>query len=685
MWASPFSLAESALPTMAHPRPTVRVAAAQLRSRPIDYRSSAEAALAQVDKSLGELEGVVQKAGDLKCDVLALPEDTLGLGRWEAAHKDALGPVLRPAVARMLTRLGQAAASRRMFLVCCNDTAEPDGSVCNTAFFLGRDGKEIGRYRKVNMPIHELDKKRGDHFPVFPTSDLGTVGMLICYDMVFPEAARCLALEGADIIFHPTLGGAAIGDDDISRAAFRTRAVENFVYLVVAERGVGSMIISPRGKILAEAKGPDDIVFADIDPFGGREGGDAMNYQTDMRARLFRERSPSAFGMLTNPNPPVLAKVPETMTVQEAVRISDRALTVGEEQFSQANALLGEGKTNEAAAAFERLRTEYRQTWIDRVSAERLAKLPKPRLGLAARYPGDRGIEADPHVLFAENFETGSIDEIGKRWGEISNKERKVMALSQDVPQNSSGRRSLEMTATLGENTGGHLYTRLPKGVDKAFARFYVKFATDAEYIHHFVTLGGYNPPSRWPQGGAGERPKGDDRFTVGIEPYGNYGRFPAPGAWNFYAYWPEMKGSADGRYWGNSLTPARPALVPRNRWQCVEVMLQCNSAPDKRDGELALWLDGEPVARFAQGTPRSHWSGLGFSIVEKGGEPFEGFRWRTTHDLKINFFWLMHYVTENAARQNHVSQPNSANRVWFDDIVISTEYVGPIQAQTQP
>ena len=61
--------------------------------------------------------------------------------------------------------------------------------------------------------------------------------MLICYDMVFPETARCLALGGADLIFHPTLGGAAIGDDDISRAAFRTRAVENFVYIVVAQRG----------------------------------------------------------------------------------------------------------------------------------------------------------------------------------------------------------------------------------------------------------------------------------------------------------------------------------------------------------------------------------------------------------------------------------------------------------------
>jgi hypothetical protein len=201
--------------------------------------------------------------------------------------------------------------------------------------------------------------------------------MLICYDMVFPEAARCLALGGADIIFHPTLGGAAIGDDDISRAAFRTRAVENFVYLVVSERGSGSMIIAPSGKVLAEAKGQDTIAIADIDPFGGRQGGDSMNHQEDMRARLFRERSPSAFGMITNPNPPVLAKVPETLSIDDSVRISAGARTIGEERFQAADALVRQGKTEEAIKAFKQLQHDYPKTWIDRVAGERLAKLKK--------------------------------------------------------------------------------------------------------------------------------------------------------------------------------------------------------------------------------------------------------------------------------------------------------------------
>lgn len=299
--------------------------------------------------------------------------------------------------------------------------------------------------------------------------------------------------------------------------------------------------------------------------------------------------------------------------------------------------------------------------------------------GLAAKYPGDRGIEKDPNVLFTEDFEGGTLVELSKRWSDISNKDGKVLAFSSDVPPSSRGRRSLQMTATLGENTGGHLYKRLPRGVETVFARFYVKFPPDVGYIHHFVTVGGYNPPTNYPQGGAGERPRGDDRVTVGIEPTGDYGRYAPPGIWNFYVYWHEMKRSADGRYWGNSIRPEMPAVVPRGRWQCVEVMLKLNSLPGGRDGELALWLDGRLALYVRRGTPRGQWTGMGFQVLRAGGEPFEGFCWRTDERLKINFFWLLHYVTEQAARQNKVASPNATCRVLFDDIVISTAYVGPI------
>jgi hypothetical protein len=151
--------------------------------------------------------------------------------------------------------------------------------------------------------------------------------------------------------------------------------VDNYVYLVVAKRGGGAMIVSPQGKVLAEGKEPNGLAIADIDPFGNRRGGDAANSQVDMRARLFRERNPGAYRILTDPEPPVLKKIPATITVEEAVRIGSGVLTIGEEQFREAETLVRAGKREEAIRAFEKLRTDYPNSWIDRVSRDRLAKL----------------------------------------------------------------------------------------------------------------------------------------------------------------------------------------------------------------------------------------------------------------------------------------------------------------------
>jgi predicted amidohydrolase len=688
----------------ARSRTTVRIAAAQPKNRTIDFRLAPAHALAQVDKSLAELEGLVAKAGEAGCDALALPEDTLGLLKWELANRPALEEVLPHAVNRMLDRLGRGAAKHHMSLVVCNDTVEPDGTTHNTAFLLGRDGNEIGRYHKVNLPLGEQSHARGDRFPVFQTPELGGVGLLICYDMVFPEAARCLALGGADIIFHPTLGGAAIGDDDISLAAFRTRAVENFVYLVVAMRGSGSMIISPRGQVIARAKEADGLAIADIDPAGGREGGDAFNTQRDMRGRLFRERAPEAYGILTDPNPPVLAKVPSNVTQDEAIRITATAMTSGEERFNQAGALARAGRTQEAIRLYEALCEECPTSWIDRVGRERLAALmrpqePKPdvrqegggtvrnppaRAGIAAEYPGDQGIERDSRVVFAENFEEPSLDVLKQHWQQVQNAE--IMAFSADVPAGSSGKRSLLLTHVGGTGNGGHLYRNLEPGYEKLHARFYVKFDPDCAPIHHFGTnMGGYNPPTPWPQGGAGLRPGGDKAFTVGVEPFGS------SWVWDYYAYWCEMRGSPPkGQTWGNSFIRDPKLKVERGRWTCVELMVKMNDLEDI-NGEMALWIDGKPVSHLGKGFPKGKWvfdkfvpgeggEGIRWNEataareridVPKGGQPFEGFRWRTAKELRLNYLWVYLYITQAPAE--HVS------RVWFDDIVVATDYIGPV------
>ncbi len=297
--------------------------------------------------------------------------------------------------------------------------------------------------------------------------------------------------------------------------------------------------------------------------------------------------------------------------------------------------------------------------------------------GIAKAHKGDRGIAKHKAVLVAESFEDGGIAELGSRWSEVKNPKGNVLSLVKDVPKGAYGGRSLQVKATVGENTGGHLYTTYAEQ-ERVFLRFYVKFI-DVQYLHHFVGLGGYRPKTRWPQGHAGTKPNGDERFTVAIEPHGQNGRHKAPGIWSFYNYWCEMKRSADGKHWGNGLLAESPPAVPVKRWQCVEVMVKLNSKPALHDGELALWLDGALVADFRKGARRGPWTGMGFQLRSKGGEAFEGFRWRSDERLKANMVVLSSYVTAGAMKRNRVRDPQGRTvRVLFDHVVVATEYVGP-------
>ncbi len=361
------------------PAGLVRVTAIQADGHTIDWRiDNAADVLNEVAANLDALERLIHQAGERNCDLVVLPEDTPGLLAWLGPHHDLAKEVLPQAVAEMLDRLGRAAAEHNMYLLVCSDHIESDGGLYNTAFLLGRDGKEIGRYHKTCPAWHEAGaRQRGSEFPVFNTKDLGDVGMLICYDLVIPETARALALKGADMILFPTMGGAAVGDGDIGVQALRVRAAENFIWIVVAQRGSGAMIISPQGSIVAEAKGVDGMAIADIDPRGSRRSGDALNMQEDMRARLFRERNPAAFKILTDPHPPVLDKVPIKITAAQAADISSRVLSVGQAEFNLADQLVRDGRIDEAIATFTDLKQRYADSWIDRASGERLQALSK--------------------------------------------------------------------------------------------------------------------------------------------------------------------------------------------------------------------------------------------------------------------------------------------------------------------
>jgi hypothetical protein len=270
--------------------------------------------------------------------------------------------------------------------------------------------------------------------------------------------------------------------------------------------------------------------------------------------------------------------------------------------------------------------------------------------GLAAAFPGDRGIASHADVIFADNFEQG---ELGQDWDSARNDEGAVLSLvNPEAGDGSQGERCLKVTATLGENTGGGLTKWFPSA-ERVFIRFYTRFDAKCDYVHHFCTLRankGLRGGDRWSGfGGAGQLPQGDERFSTALEPWGNWGRWPPPGRWNFYSYWHQMEKSGDGRYWGNAFRPAEQPNIQRGRWICAEFMLRHNT-PGEADGEQAFWIDGRV---------RGHWRGI---------------NWRTSDSLWANALTLESYITDRWTDQR-------TNIVYFDNVVIASSYIGPAAA----
>ena len=158
--------------------------------------------------------------------------------------------------------------------------AAPDGQFFNSAAVIDADGKILGTYRKIHIPhdpffYEQSYFEQGDlGFQVFQTRYL-KFAVLICYDQWFPEAARIVALEGADVIFYPTAIG-YLADDPLPYADWlsawktiqRGHAIANSIHVAVVNR-VGkegntkfwgsSFVCNPFGKILKKAGDGEEV------------------------------------------------------------------------------------------------------------------------------------------------------------------------------------------------------------------------------------------------------------------------------------------------------------------------------------------------------------------------------------------------------------------------------------------
>jgi N-carbamoylputrescine amidase len=210
------------------------------------------------------------------------------------------------------TRLMQDLARRlKVAIVVPIYEVERDGFYYNTASVIGPDGAYLGKYRKTHIPHVAPGFWEKFYFRPgnlgYPVFDLGfaKIGVYICYDRHFPEGARALGLNGAEIVFNPSATVAGLSEH-LWKLEQPAHAVANG-YFVGAINRVGveapwnigefygsSYFCNPRGQIIAQAaRDKDEILTADLD----------LDQIAEVRKtwQFFRDRRPDMYQPLVEP------------------------------------------------------------------------------------------------------------------------------------------------------------------------------------------------------------------------------------------------------------------------------------------------------------------------------------------------------------------------------------------------
>ena len=256
---------------------TTRVAAWQCRPGPLD-----------VAGNLRRLDEIGAQAAARQVEVLVAPEMfTSGYGltpEQVLSLAEHAGGATDAAVAQIAQR-------HRLAIVYGHPERAAAGGAYNAATMVGPDGVVRGRHRKVHL-FGDVDRRLFVPNPGHPSAfdfDDARVGILICYDVEFPEAVRRLAVDGARSVLVPTANMA--GYEVVQQVLVRARACENGCGVVYAnycgaddlfEYNGLSLICGPDGEVLAQAGAQgEELIVADL------PGEPAGTYLADRRADLY--------------------------------------------------------------------------------------------------------------------------------------------------------------------------------------------------------------------------------------------------------------------------------------------------------------------------------------------------------------------------------------------------------------
>jgi hypothetical protein len=290
--------------------------------------------------------------------------------------------------------------------------------------------------------------------------------------------------------------------------------------------------------------------------------------------------------------------------------------------------------------------------------------LPEGNTGIASKHPGDVGIGADPNVVFADDFERYPANsqgpDINKVWDAVY--QNQYVGIATTAANVHGGKQALEFTLPQGT-------AELSDGTDKIltqeqdtlYLRYYSKFQPPYDVVgssHNGSSISAhyFNGNMATP----GVPANGTNKFLVNLENWRGDAATASPGQLNVYVYHPEQRSPYGDHFYPTGLVNPntsipfdfgpnfvkRPDIIPElDRWYCYEYMLQANTS-GKRDGRIAIWLDGKLVADFGN------------------------LRFRDIDTLKINRFGLSFHIKSN---------PIGEAKKWYDDVVAATSYIGPV------
>ena len=270
------------------------------------------AVAAEFDRDLeGDFARIERLVAAARADgvrLLALPEACLGGYLADLNGAAEQPPALRmdgPEIARLTAIAGD-------MVVCAGYCEDAGGGVRYNSVVCVGDGRVLGNHRKVHQPLREdASYDSGDSFAAFDTP-VGRLGLLICYDKAFPESARSLALDGAEIIVCVSAwpGSRTNAPDDLTEDRWtrrfdlfdRARALENQVVWLSANqsgrfgslRFVGSAkVVDPGGDVLATTGVEAGMAVADVDVTAALTAARrSMGHLRDRRPDTYRSLAP---------------------------------------------------------------------------------------------------------------------------------------------------------------------------------------------------------------------------------------------------------------------------------------------------------------------------------------------------------------------------------------------------------